>query len=357
MTLLDVLKLVRHYLKLCVAVMAVCTLLGVVAWFSKGYMGDAEYTAEAVLTASEPTATVSASELMPLVQATANNVIAADEKEGISVSAKYDLASRSVTFTALAESEELGVEAVNAMAWQTAEETQILLNTMAEKYRAQQTEASATEGDGMTIRAAEQDRPSALESVMFTVNDASRATANSGVGTLAKYVLAGLLGGIFLAVFMVVVIDSVKAPLKDREDVEEAFDIPVLAEEVQGNYGQRLWANIQLALNNEPHSVCLIPLEGATAGKVQKALEAAIAQDGLQLGRESEANADSCVSVLACDSLVKNMSALFEARKADAAIVVATRWQDSLQQIKETLRELNVANVDITGMVLLDSDK
>lgn len=361
MTLLDVMKLVRHYARLCVAIVVVCTLLGAALGFSKSYLGNEEYSAESVLTASEPTATVSASELMPIVQATANNVIAANTQEGVSVSAEYDLVSRSITFTAVAASEMASIEAANSTAQQTAEETKALLATMAEQYRAQQADTSepAPADGGVTIKATGQDRASALESVSFTINDASQAAANSGKSTLAKFALVGLLGGLFLAICVVVVIDLVKTPIKGREDVEKAFEIPVLADEAAGNFAQRLWANIQFAADAEPRSVCLVPAGIASSQKVQQELQSAVSQKGLQLAAAGGQNADRSadVSILACAPLAQDMATAFAARESDATVVLATQWQDSLGQLQDTLRELGVANAKVVGVALLTEKK
>lgn len=361
MTLLDVMKLVRHYAKLCVAIVVVCTLLGAALGFSKSDLGNEEYSAESVLTASELTATVSASELMPIVQATANNVIAANTQEDVSVSAEYDLVSRSITFTAVAASEVASIEAANSTALQTAEETKALLATMAEQYRARQADASEpVAADGaVTIKASGQDRASALESVSFTINDASQAAANSGKSTLVKFALVGLLGGLFLAICVVVVIDLVKMPIKGRDDVEKAFEIPVLADEATGNFGQRLWANIQFAVDAEPQSVCLVPVGVASAQKIQQELQGAVSQRGMQLAETDAQNAarGADVCILACAPLAKDMTAAFAARESDATVVLAAQWQDSMGQLRDTLRELRAANAKVVGVALLAENK
>lgn len=363
MTLLDVLKLVRHYLKLCIVIVVVCTLLGGALGLSKTYLGKAEYSAEAVLTASEPTSTVSANELMPLLQATANNVIAANMREGVEVSQEYDLTSRSITFAATAASEAESVEAANSTALQTAEQMRDLLDDLAQKYRAERAsmdEGALTSDGGVTVETPDSDRAAALEAVSFTINDASQAAANSGKSTLVKYALVGLLGGLFLAVCVIVVIDLAKMSIKGRGDIEKAFEVSVLANEADGNFGQRLWANIQFVLSAEPHSVCLIPVGSVDAGSVELQLRDAVAQKGLQLQASTGEMGGSAfpanVVIVACEPLSESMSAAFDARRADVTVVLAECWVDSLRQVSDTLRELQIADVETYGIALLGKE-
>lgn len=345
LTLLDVLKLMRHYFKLVAAVVVVCTLAGVGLGFVKADLGNAEYTAEAVLTISEPTATVSASELMPLTQAIATNVVAENSADGVSVSREYDLATRTISFTAVASSEAESIEAANGAAAQTAEEASAVLQSMADQYRAELA-AEEVSGAGVldglaTFGLSERNRAAALEMVSFTVNDASQAISNSGKSTAAKYGLVGLLGGLFLAISIVVIIDFVKAPLKGREDIGKCFDVPVLAEGDGCSLGDRLWANVQFAIGEIPHSICLVPAAGSVPQGIEESLGNAIAANGVE-----------DVSAVACLPLDKSMDAAYVARAADATVVCAAPWRDSLRQVADTLRELELAQAKVVGIVL-----
>lgn len=360
LTLLDVLKLIRHYLKLCVAIVITCALLGGIAGFSKSLMNNAEYSAEAILTVSEPTATVSANELMPLVQAVANNVVAANERDGVSITQKYDLASRSITFTAATAVEGESIRVANDVASQTAEQMRALLVETAQQYRAlqvPQSEEGAASDGGLTIGALDRDRAAALETVSFAINDASQATINSGKSTLVKFVLVGLLGGLVLAACVVIAIDLVKAPIKGRDAVEDAFGVSVLVQGHDGNFGQRLWANIQFAVDAEPQSICLVPVCNANVEAVATELQGAMGTEGIQLwtdeGAKKTDSGEGIISITACAPLSSDVRTAFKARQADATVVVAESWLDSMRQANETLRELSSAEAKVVGVALV----
>lgn len=348
MTLLDVLKLGRHYIKMVVIVVVVCTLAGAGLGVAKAGLGNAEYSAEAVLTISEPTATVAAGELMPLAQAIATNVVAENNNDGVTVSQTYDLASRTISFTAVASSEAESIEAANNAARQTAEETAALLQDMADQYRSEiqsEESAEAKEPDGtVTFGLSERNRAAALEMVSFTVNDASQAASNSGRSAAVKYALVGFLGGVFLAMCILIIIDLVKTPLKGREDIEKCFDIPVLAEGDARNIGDRLWANVQFAVGETPNSVCLIPVGQPVVQQIEASLAKSIVASPVELGD---------VTMVTCAPLSEGVDAAYAACSADATLVCAVLWKDSIRQIAETLYELDLAQAKVCGIVLV----
>lgn len=353
MTLLDVLKLARHYIKMVVIVVVVCTLAGAGLGVAKAGLGNAEYSAEAVLTISEPTATVAAGELMPLAQAVATNVAAESSEGDVAVSQKYDLAARTVSFTAVASSEAESIEAANSAARQTANEIATLLQEMADQYRSEiqaEESAEAKELDGaVTFGLSERNRAAALEMVSFTVNDASQAASNSGKSMAAKYALVGFLGGVFLVFCILVIIDLVKAPLKDRSDAEKEFNLPVLAEGRASDIGDRLWANIQFVGDKAPESVCLFPVHQPIAMSIELSLTKAISDAG--------ALANGRVIVAACPPLSDGMEGVYAARGADATVVCAARWDDSRHDAADVLRELSLAQAQVAGIVLVDEGR
>lgn len=350
MTLLEILKLARHYIKIVVIVVVIGTMVGIGLGIAKDGFNGTEYAAESVLTVSDPTATVAAGELMPLARSVANNVVAERSAEDIVISQKYDLASRTISFTAVSGDETESIAAANSAAVQTAEQTAALLQEMADRYRSEITAEESVESDEfdgtVTFGLSERNRAAALEMVSFTVNDALQAASNSSNNTAVKYGLAGFLGGLFLAICIMLIINYAKAPLKGREDVEKCFDIPVLAEGNARSLGDRLWANVQFVIGGIPHSVCLVPVAEAVPQEIEESLSSAIAANG---GRD--------VSAVACLPLGKSMDAAYVARDADATVVCAVLWRDSLRQVAYTLRELELAQAKVTGMVLINVEK
>ena len=349
MTLLDILKLTRHYIKIVVVVVVASAMVGMGLGIVKAAFNNTEYTAESVLTVSDPTATVAAGELMPLTRAVADNVVAERSAEDVVISQRYDLASRTISFTVVSGDEAESIAAANSVAAQTAEQTAALLQEMADRYRSEITAEESVESgefDGtVTFGLSERNR-AALEMVSFTVNDALQAASSSDNSTAVKYGLVGFLGGLFLAICIMVIIDLAKAPLKGREDVERCFDVPVLAEGNARSLGDRLWANTQFAIGEIPHSVCLVPAAETVPQGIEESLSSAIAANGAR-----------DVLVVACLPLGKSMDAAYVARDTDATVVCAVPWRDSLRQVADTLRELELAQAKVAGIVLINLGK
>jgi len=355
-TLLDITKLVRHHLGICLAVVITGVLLGGTGGLAKGYLGNAEYTAQSILTVSEPTATISADELMPLVQAIANNVIAETKQEDISVIAEYDLKLRSITFVATAGSDEAIIEVANNAAQQTAEEARLLLQDVASHYRSWGSEDLAQSENGAISEIGGTDKASALESVSFTINDASQVATNSGGSVLIKYILVGFFIGCFVAICLVIAIDLVKAPIKDQEDAEACLGIPVLAEEGDDDFGLRLWVNMQFALGRSPRSICLAPVGVADeVEEIRSALNEAISRMRVQFNSEETCNSESRYDVVLHPGMpvAEDIGTAVFARESDATAIIVALWRDSKRQIQDTLRELRLADANVVGVILL----
>lgn len=364
MTLLDVLKLARHYIKMVVAMVMVCTLAGVGVGIVKAGLGNAEYSAEAVLTISDPTATVAAGELMPLARAIATNVAAENSGNNVAISQKYDLASRTISFTAVASTEAESVEAANGAARQTADQTAALLQQMADQYRSEiqaeeSTEAKELDGN-VTFGLSERNRAAALEMVAFTVNDASQAIGNNGRSILLKFALAGLLGGCFLAVCVVILVDFVKKPVKDEKDLAAISAHPVLAAGNEGCVAPLLQTNVDLLDRNTGGSICLVSIKGADSEIVKENLieyRSRLASGVRSVEGESVAT-DCCSSkselISSFDYASDKVNAVLAAAKANNVVLLVKEWVDSSADVQEAVEELHLIGARVVGFVLLD---
>lgn len=350
MTLLDVCKLIKHYIKPFIAIIVICTLVGLFAGYMKVQLNDSEYSSEAVLTISEPTGTVDAEELMPIVQAVAANVLVEDAFMDSDVSFKYDLPSRTISFTAVGPTEEESVFLANAAARRTAELTDSMLTALAAEYMPNGSDAresflaEAVDGDSDVSRAL------ALEAVAFTMNDAADASSKDGGKDIFKFGIVGLFGGLFLAICMVLIIDLAKAPIRGREEIEKAFEIPVLVDGSDVDPGKRLWANVQFMCDDIPSSVCLVPIEESETEGLEEQFAAAIKDDAVSGG----AGPDT-VKLSACKPLSKDVDAAYAAHDADVTVVVAKPWKDSMKQLTATLQELSLAQANVAGIALVST--
>lgn len=333
LTLLDVCKLIRHYFKSFIIIVIVFTFIGVAFGYMKVHAGNEEYSAEAVVTVSEPTGTVEAAELMPLVQAVATNVLAEDAFEKADLALTYDLNSRTVSFTAVGSTQEESVALANDAAKRTIELTDSMLTTLAAQYSAP--------SDGIIV--ADANRAAALESVAFAMNDASHASSKDGVKEIMKFGIFGFAAGLFLAICMVLIVDLARTPIRGREEVEKTFEVPVLVDDQAGKLGKRLWANIQFICEDIPASVCLIPVGAIGVADMEQQLSQAIHESGYD-----------DVALSACAPLTGDVQSAYAAHGADVTVVVAKQWKDSMKQLAATLQELSLAQANVAGIALIN---
>lgn len=349
LTFLDVLELVRHYIKTAICIIIVCAIAGVSLGAVKAGLGAREYMAEAILTVSEPTATIAASELIPLVDAVAENVVASFDGDAV-VEAASNVANRTISFTAVSGTEISSVEAANWAAGLTIEAAKEELNDLAESYR--NLSLGTSPGDHATydwgvLSTVDKDRAAAYESVSFILNDASQAASNSGLSTVLKYGLVGFVAGLLVAVCFLVVFDLLKSPIRNSRQLEDGLNLRVLAEGSLDSIGERLLGNIQFAGGPGLGTICLVPANCPVAEQVKSVLVKAIDDEGWP-------DSDGEVELRACPPLRSSMKSAYESRCSDATILCAVRWKDSTIDAANTMRELSLAQGNLIGVVLLD---
>lgn len=358
MTLLEICKLIRHYIALFIAIVLIFTLIGFAFGYTKIMRSGETYTAKAVLTVVEPTGFVAADELMPLTEAIAANVLAGDDFSGAGISLEYDLKERTLSFTANGSTQDESADLANKAAAMTAELTESALQELAAQ--------SKGEGEEVQIEHKVTDRPSsltrsdinralALESVVFTINDAAGSSSQSGMKGVLKYSIVGLVAGLFLAICLIVIVYLVKNPVRDRDEIEETFDIPVLADSSSNQLGLQLWANIQFAYEGKvPTSICLLPVEKAEVSGLDQKLLAAIKTLGGVKGMEKEERSQlDGIAVFACTPLKENIDAVYIAHEADVTVMVVKKWKDSMQQLANVSKQLAFAKANVAGIVLI----
>lgn len=363
MTARSVLKLARHYAKMIVIITVVCIALGVAFGVARASLGNQEYTAESTLTISEPTGLISASELMPLARAVAANVVAEEREDGVSLSYESVLVDRAITFVAAAPTEKLSIETANAAAKKAAEEVSLQLGEMAASYRdnAESTDfdSAKSDTDVLFFKSSQEDRAIALEMVSFTVNDASQALVNSGRSSAVKFGMVGFVGGLIVSLCALVLINYIRRPVMDGDELERSFGIPVLAKTASDNFGARLWANIKFSAESVPSSICLIPTGEDEEPVATDPLVEAIALEGGHVERLEPARYDSMaedagdeILVVDCMPVTKDVKTIYSAHKASAVVLEVVQWKDCIENVKGSVRELRLADANVLGFVL-----
>lgn len=311
MTLFDLFKLIRHYIKLVIILPVACAILVTLGLL----VMPPTYVAKATLLTNGDIA---------LAGGFAQTEATTFSKNGIEVSSKNDTSYRTVVIEA--EGKDYGgcIAAANA-----------------------------------TVLAAANDYRSANNQVSITTNEATYAESTSP--SIPKTALIALLAGLFVAV-CVVVIDVVKMPIKSRNDIEAASNLPVIGTIPTRDRGERLLANIRFLGDGQPATIAVVPV-GLTGGTLTCAeLASAFENVGTAVTRiKGNPHAQSLsaialpeiVTIVECAPLSEGMGAVYIARDADVTILCASEWRDSRKALANVVEELQFAKANIGGVVFI----
>ena len=357
MTLQDLWLVIKHYSRWVILVPAICAVLAGGAGALSGVVGGAMYTASSMLTVIDPTGLVSSTSLANLV-----NVFAQDQAElenngdnGVTVKAEVDSSTQSIKFEVAAPSEQESMDIANRLAERTADAVQSALVEQGAAYMEAVDEMGnqplAEEGTYINAGATADERVAALRSCFFSVSSATKAEADGVVSRVVKYLLVGILGGLFLAICALVLIDSVKRPIKSSKDIETVTDLPVWAVSDNRQAGKRLWMNIQFAAKSHIESICLLPVSGGKQMGIKEAISEAMSEE------PSGDMGDSSIRIEACDSIEKSIVGARVAKEASVTIVTAVCWKGSEPALCGVLEELQLASANVVGIVLLSGEE
>jgi len=156
-----------------------------------------------------------------------------------------------------------------------------------------------------------------------------------------KYLIGAIVGGLFVAICVVVIIDLRRRAVKTPEGAQAATELPVL-ELLPAKSGERLLANVRFASGNDGlSSVLIVPTGDVFAADQACTLlnDAAIAEGVETFKAEVSA------------PLAESMSAAYAARDVDAVLVAVSQWKDSLPQLESAVAELKLADAAPVGIV------
>lgn len=313
MTFNDILKLLGHNMKLVIVLLLVGMLAGV--GFALVRNAGSAYIANSYIVAAN------SAQLTTLNGTTAS---AAREyaavNPGYSASAKAETTSLTVTITATGPDPEGTAMAANEIASMAVEGAEGLLGKDGVKAQIEQ--------------------------------------AYTGIGSSRNSVLVygflGLLAGLFVAVCLVIAIDSINRPVKDASDLSDFSGFAVLGE-LPGDTGERLLANVRFASGKpDMRSVLVVPAsEGEPAALVGMLLDRAARSESPRDGKSR----GSQVRVSACAPLLQGAAAAYESRAVDAVVIAAAQWNDSRKDVESTANELRLASANVVGCVLVRNVK
>lgn len=314
MTLTDLFKLIKHYLRLVIILPLACALLSAVVLL----LVPPTYSAKATLLTNGDIA---------LAGGFAQNEAEVYSQNGISVSSKTDTAYRTVVIEA--EGKDYGgcIAAVNA-----------------------------------TVLAAAGDYHEANNQVSISTNEATYAENTSP--SIPKTALIALVAGLFVAICAVVVIDVIKMPIKSKNDIETTSNLSVIGVIPNRDRGERLLANIRFINDSQPSTIAVVPV-GLTGGTLTCAeLASAFEHAGTTVTRVkgnphaqnlNTVSLPEIVTIIECAPLSEGMGAVYIAKEADVTILCASEWRDSRKALAAVVEELNFAKAKLGGVVFLTS--
>lgn len=334
----DLWLMIKHYSRWVVLVPIICGVLAGGAGALLGMVNGSVHTAASTLTVIDPTGLVSSTSLANLV-----NVFAQDQAElesggdsGVTVKTEVDSSTQSIKFEVAAPSEQASLDVANRLAERTADAAQSAL---------------VEQGTYINAGATADERAAALRSCFFSVSSATKVEAGGMVSLFVKYLTIGVLGGLFLVVCSLILVDSVKRPMKSSKDIETVTDLPVWAVSDNRQAGKRLWMNIQFAAKSHIESICLLPVSGGKQMGIKEAISEAMSEE------PSGDMGDSSIRIEACDSIEKSIVGARVAKEASVTIVTAVCWKDSEPALCGVLEELQLASANVVGIVLLSGEE
>lgn len=363
MTFLELVNSVRHFWYVVVGCVLACAIgfagVGLVVFPPK-------YQAVAKVSVGDPSGTVPSAELMAAVGSLAPQAEAMASGDGVVVTGSQSAAgSQHFTFTATSSDADASVIAANAAALQVAKEAKSVYEALQEDN---DEKLSAYEQNGGLVEELGGKQLDIITKLMtsrnysfctFNVEEASEAMP---AGTsLMKIVAAGALGGAFLGICIVALLDFIKKPIKGRRDIENSCPYPILDSSI-GRGADLLWANVRFALDDTPKTVTIVPAHAGNARSLGERLSRAMRQlDEKVSMREVPADLDApgcfseegSTSVLVCSPLTEGPGGAWAARESDATVVCVQKWADSRLQLADTIRELDLARAKVVGVVFL----
>lgn len=338
MTLNDLILLLKRYLKWVIIVPLACAVLAGGFVVAKDAGKAESFTATATLTVTDPTNSLSASNLTLQLNATAQNVSVDATTEKVKVTATAEDKTQSIKLSAASSSADEAEEAANRAAEEVADAMQETLSAQAEVFKREG--SVPTDGQLAAEQNAANMKAAALEACVYTILPAQVASNATSSGVV-KYAAVGLVGGLFVVVLALALYDSVKRPIKTRQDVAQVTDLPILNGS-GGSTGVELTrASLVTACGGVPKSICVVS-ESSKGKSFTEQLQSGFADF-----------ADKAVTVSLLAPLTEDASGYFEAQKADATLICVATWKSTASSLASILEELKLAKANVVGIVLV----
>ncbi|MCI8366246.1 MAG: hypothetical protein HFJ66_01400 [Eggerthellaceae bacterium] len=340
MTLNDLFLLLRHHLRWVIAVPLACMVAAGGLAAVKSLTQESSYSATASLAVADITNSLSSANLMLLLNSTAQNAATEASAGSVEVEAVPEDKTQSVAFEALAGSEGEAIEAANAAAEKTADLLKETLLSQADVFK-QEADKPADEAS-LSERNAANTKAAALEACVFTVTPADEAKSGGNSAGALKFAAVGFVGGLFVVVLVLLLVDAARRPIKSREDIAQITDLSVVNGHGGVNGAKLARAAVLTFCDGLPETVCLVSdcdFEDEFVDQFEMAFKES--SEGIE------------TTVVSVGSLSDSPGGFFVAQQSDATLVCAKRWESSASSLLFTLEELKLAKAKVAGIALV----
>ena len=339
MTAMELLAAAKHYWKMCVAIVAACTLAAACVF---GFVLKPQYEATSSITVMDPSDSVSTTALTTVVNDCVAQYGSAEGDSSIASSVGTGVKSQTVSITVEESSPEEAVLIANQAAQYAAEEAENYFASLEERRQKVLAEDnSVVEGSDESLFIQQQGERS-YAFCDFIVKDATGASA-AGIG-VAKGTTVGFLLGLCIALCVLIARLIKHAPVASKSSLEGMGGAPVLQIAENGNGSDRLWAILEFGVDAPISRIALLPVDKANAGSLGDALAIAARNGGQSL----------TPAFVECPAWCQSSAGAVALHDADATVVCVRRWEDSVRDVASTLDELGYMKVPVGAIALID---
>lgn len=340
MTAMELLAAAKHYWKMCVAIVAACTLAATCLF---GFVLKPQYEATSSIIVMDPSGSVSTTTLTTVVNDCVAQYGSAEGDSPIASSVGTGAKSQTVFITAEESSPEGAVRVANQAAQYAAEGAQDYFASLEERRQnVPAGDDNVVDGSGEPLLIQQQSERS-YAFCDFIVKDATGASA-AGMG-VAKGTAIGFLFGSCLALCALVARLIRRTPVASKSSLEGMVGCaPVLQVTENGGGGDRLWAMLEFGVDAPISSVALLPVDKANTEPLSNVLAAAARSD----------RQVPTPTFVACPAWCQSSAGAVSLHNADTTVVCVKRWEDSMRDVAATLNELSYMKASIGAIALID---
>ena len=369
--ILDIGKLIREKARIVIALALTGMIAGCLyAGVQKG-SGENVCVAESQIVISDITSS-SKSGVLSLAKSLAVDAWREEAQEGESAEIEIERDEDSVLISVSASSEDRSIAAANATAHSAAERLEVVLAEEEERRLgrlAAELDASlSSEADGFSdillLDTFSQRAKGAFDNVFVSVVDATASAGASGRQGAAALGIAGLVGGGFLAICYILLLEAIKKPIRGREELSNLLSRPVVDVFACDNSARLAAYGLLPSSGHDVETVCLLPAGSAKSVAILENALLQVSDDREDFkviaGRDyeeerSRATEKTACLFVVCEPLCDKPSGLAVAKEADRTIVCALERIDTEAQVKALLSELDFASVFCASGVLVRS--